>query len=200
MKTITIARKPLVGTVANNVLEYGCGGLNLDGTRISGDVPEVTGQGFRTGKYGGQIGWGEPTLTGKLSNPSPQGRFPANLILQHLDACRCDGVKKVRSHNPDNKTVVGGASTGECYGDYGKRSIVGHADKDGKETVANWICAEGCPVKNLDDQSGDRPSWGVTHQPKRSGYSYRSEQDGGTNVYREPDKGGASRFFKAVKP
>ena len=34
---ITMARKPLTGTVAQNVLEHGTGALNIDGTRIPGD-------------------------------------------------------------------------------------------------------------------------------------------------------------------
>jgi site-specific DNA-methyltransferase (adenine-specific) len=39
-------------------------------------------------------------------------------------------------------------------------------------------------------------SGGVTHQPKRSGYSgFRTGRDNGTHVYRESDSGSASRFF-----
>jgi hypothetical protein len=39
-------------------------------------------------------------------------------------------------------------------------------------------------------------SGGVTHQPKRSGYSgFRTGRDNGTHVYRESDSGSAARFF-----
>ena len=34
---IVLARKPLQGTVANNVLTHGTGGLNIDGCRVEGD-------------------------------------------------------------------------------------------------------------------------------------------------------------------
>ena len=34
---IVLARKPLIGTVAQNVMAYGTGALNIDGTRIGGD-------------------------------------------------------------------------------------------------------------------------------------------------------------------
>jgi hypothetical protein len=34
LEPITMARKPLEGTVAANVLEHGCGGLNVDGCRV----------------------------------------------------------------------------------------------------------------------------------------------------------------------
>jgi site-specific DNA-methyltransferase (adenine-specific) len=41
LEPITVARKPLVGTVANNVLTWGTGGVNVDGSRI----PCESGQG-----------------------------------------------------------------------------------------------------------------------------------------------------------
>jgi hypothetical protein len=31
---MVLARKPLIGTVAANVLTYGTGGLNIDGARV----------------------------------------------------------------------------------------------------------------------------------------------------------------------
>lgn len=74
MEPITVARKPLIGTVAENVLEHGTGGINVDGCRIGKDV--VGGNGSKpscTGNvYGG--GW-------HRRGPNPTvGRFPANLI------------------------------------------------------------------------------------------------------------------------
>ena len=37
---IVLARKPLIGTVANNVLTYGVGGLNIDGSRVEYTVTD----------------------------------------------------------------------------------------------------------------------------------------------------------------
>jgi len=34
MKIITLLRKPLDGSVADNTLKHGCGGLNIDATRV----------------------------------------------------------------------------------------------------------------------------------------------------------------------
>ena len=79
-----LARKPLDGTVANNVLKHGTGGLNIDGTRVAAE-PELAKNwtdrkapagfnGDKSGIYG----------SGKTDTPSdytPTGRFPANLIL-----------------------------------------------------------------------------------------------------------------------
>jgi hypothetical protein len=38
---VVVARKPLIGTVAANVLAHGTGALNVDGCRVEGDVPSV---------------------------------------------------------------------------------------------------------------------------------------------------------------
>jgi hypothetical protein len=194
MRVIHVLRKPLSeGTVASNVVKHGVGGLNIDASRIGSDA----GWSYPNGAGGNGFhgGVGRPA-DGSRVEPvvSRGGRWPGNLILQHLDGCRCEGVKKVKSHNPDNKVTRGGASTGECYGDYGKRSLAGHADKDGKETIANWICVEGCPAARLDEQSGP----GAPIRSRKGvglGYSGGSRERG-VEGYR--DSGGASRFFKQV--
>jgi len=78
---IVVARKPLIGTVAANVLAHGTGGLNIDGCRVGGDVSEMEGRsGASTrGLYEGGIGIDE-TWT-----PNTAGRWPANLIHDGSD-------------------------------------------------------------------------------------------------------------------
>ena len=82
----TLARKPIEGTVAQNVLKYGCGGLNIDATRIGSDTIKISrGKGFGDA---GIYGTGINTAT---ANTEHQGRFPANVIFdeeagQALDA------------------------------------------------------------------------------------------------------------------
>jgi hypothetical protein len=68
-------RKPLIGTVAANVLEHGTGGLNIDGCRIATD--ELTPRNNKPGENG----W--KNSSGGYIEPSPLGRFPANLILTY---------------------------------------------------------------------------------------------------------------------
>lgn len=80
MRTVTLARKPFTSTVSECVAAHGCGGLNIDGCRIEGIVPRCTGQGFRTGKYGGVIGHGETTLDG-VPWANIEGRWPANVLM-----------------------------------------------------------------------------------------------------------------------
>jgi len=207
MRVIHVLRKPLSeGTVAANTLKHGTGGLNIDASRIAGEVPEVTGQGFRSGKYGGQIGWGEPTLSGVPSNPSSGGRWPANVILQHLDGCRYDGVKKVDSNDRPNHNNIPRSNTRNVYGDYqsGDTMRPQYGDNDGTETIANWICEPGCPVAGLDEQSGvikgvvRQPTGKAVYPTDGAAMNWNSNSVIDNTVRGFGDTGGASRFFKQI--
>lgn len=44
LEPITVARKPLSGAVAENVLRHGTGGLNIDGCRVGNETPERIGR------------------------------------------------------------------------------------------------------------------------------------------------------------
>jgi len=82
---IVVARKPLIGTVANNVLTYGTGALNIDGSRVgyaSGEVnfDRVQRQKHSEGAIEGAFG--ASALIGKeVATYKPEGRWPANVIL-----------------------------------------------------------------------------------------------------------------------
>jgi DNA modification methylase len=88
LEPVTVARKPLIGTVAENVLAHGTGGLNIDGCRVGVD-PVVDGSQLRTMQRRVREtgdGWGMSTVQGD----EPQvvradGRFPANLIHDGSD-------------------------------------------------------------------------------------------------------------------
>jgi site-specific DNA-methyltransferase (adenine-specific) len=77
---IVVARKPLIGTVAENVLTHGTGGLNIDGSRIGTEQIE-SGRSNRQAKVGYEGGWKGTTDKGF----SP-GRWPANVILDEYSA------------------------------------------------------------------------------------------------------------------
>jgi site-specific DNA-methyltransferase (adenine-specific) len=73
---ICVARKPLIGTVVENVLQYGTGGINIDGCRVG--TPE-TWQRLK----GVSTGLGGEYLRGKQEIPrfsNGLGRWPANFI------------------------------------------------------------------------------------------------------------------------
>lgn len=82
---IVVARKPLIGTVAENVLQFGVGGLNIDASRIDyqneADQASATPQGQpRNHEYFGKQGQEAPR------NDNSKGRWPANVILDETTA------------------------------------------------------------------------------------------------------------------
>ena len=200
MRVIHVLRKPLSeGTVAGNVLKHGCGGINISASRIGSDsTRRPTG----TKMFGKGTGWNEHNMK-DIMGGSDSGRWPANVILTHLDGCRCDGVKRVSGQNPKYANESKGGTRGSDFAMGSRPSGVGigHADKDGKESVANWICEPGCPVARLDEQSGTTTSTGGNHSGHNAfgqDSGWNPHQNRPTTIHRVGDKGGASRFFKQV--
>jgi DNA modification methylase len=77
LEPITVARKPLTGTVAENVQTYGTGALNIDGCRVGDEVLAAQVRGVtRMGTFEGADGNETPERT---------GRWPANLIHDGSD-------------------------------------------------------------------------------------------------------------------
>src|SRR5690606_11198925 len=79
---IILARKPLIGTVAANVLAHGTGALNIDACRVGDNA----GWSYPNGRGGS--GWhGREGLSGNLSEPmsASQGRWPANVLHDGSD-------------------------------------------------------------------------------------------------------------------
>ena len=74
-----LARKPLIGTVAANVLAHGTGAINVDGCRVpSPDADLGATQNCKTAQSGDTVTLNIPGHSQATYNP--QGRFPANLI------------------------------------------------------------------------------------------------------------------------
>ena len=105
MKIITLLRKPLDGSVAENTLTHGSGGINIDACRVG--VGEERDNKIATGVRGeGSQGSSYEMGSSVTLGTTTQGRWPANFILAHLEGCDSD-------------------------------------------------CVEGCPIKEMDTQSGD---------------------------------------------
>ena len=80
---IVMARKPLIGTVAENVLEHGTGALNIDASRIA--TTDRFGGGAK-GTSGFAAGYeGDGWVPG-----SDSGRWPANTLWDEEAAARLD--------------------------------------------------------------------------------------------------------------
>jgi site-specific DNA-methyltransferase (adenine-specific) len=81
---VVLARKPLEGTVAGNVLAWGVGGLHVDACRTSLDGMQTHWEKYApSGKIGFSGADGE--RTGGAYNAA--GRWPANVLLSHDPAC-----------------------------------------------------------------------------------------------------------------
>ena len=93
MELWTLCRKPLEeNTVAENVLKWGTGGLNIDGSRVGTETTKTR----RNGNSGGEK-YGRDERVGEWENP--QGRFPANFIH--------DGSEEVVELFPNTKSGGG---------------------------------------------------------------------------------------------
>lgn len=92
---IVVARKPIAGTVAANVLEHGTGSLNIDGCRVGdGERPVMV----RTSTTVAASSMsGESTGATSSGETTRLGRWPANVILDESQAAELDrqsGIQK----------------------------------------------------------------------------------------------------------
>lgn len=156
---IVLARKPLAGTVAANVVTYGAGGLNIDACRVesTGESVNRIGEASAERVYGSG---GDFTLKPGPRGGDPDGRWPTNVVLSH--ATTATGVDL-------------------CA--------------DG--------CVEGCPVAELNTQSGTLRS-GVLAPHHNAKVSANGSMSGGNYANRIKgtfggDEGGASRFFPVFR-
>lgn len=121
---IVVARKPLAGTVAVNVLQHGVGAFNIDSCKVD------------------------------------SGRWPSNVVFVHLPEC-----------GPDDTTP----------------------------------CADGCPVAELDQQSGTQKSSATGSAGGRGQGAAMYAQDSYTLAMERTerpaygDEGGASRFYPTFR-
>ena len=117
---IVVARKPLIGTVAENVLAFGCGAINVDGCRVGTEVRHAAYTSFAPchGNALGKPGTAE-ARRGTQGDPKEYiGRWPANLIHdgsaevveRFPDANARDGVTK-----GDGMGFQGGAATMRAF-------------------------------------------------------------------------------------
>jgi hypothetical protein len=114
-----LARKPLIGSVAVNVLTHGTGALNIGGCRVDAEKP--TGW-AGAGAGAGGVTWNESNMgLGKDGPARPvDGRWPANVMHDGSDE-----VVEAFPLAPGQLAPVGPANGSKpsvnCYGDYGPR-------------------------------------------------------------------------------
>jgi DNA modification methylase len=84
LEPITVARKPLSEkTVAENVLKWGTGGINIDGSRVGTEVMNNAPAGNKAG--GNSLNMSAVGMPQDADGTTATGRFPANLIHDGSD-------------------------------------------------------------------------------------------------------------------
>ena len=127
IEPIILARKPLDGTVANNVLAHGVGGLNIDACRVGSGTGEPKPEYVANGKnqvFGAGMGGGAWVNT--------SGRFPANVLLDEHAAKEMDKQSGV-STSVRSERGAGKRGDTAAYGEYGTLDDTtrGHNDSGG---------------------------------------------------------------------
>jgi DNA modification methylase len=156
---VVVARKPLAGTVAANVLAHGTGALNIDGCRVAADWDTDPN---RRGWQGGNSAEGASATvdfgtTGARTSQPRSGRWPANVILDEHQAAALDeqsgtltSGKMKPTHTTADRQVfgqnaAGGYTTMETYGDSGgasrffKVAEFDHRDEDPLEECPDCL-------------------------------------------------------------
>jgi site-specific DNA-methyltransferase (adenine-specific) len=205
VEPICVARKPLSEkSVAENVLKWGTGGINIDGCRVGFDMSDknpATNPLYRhqnADKYkqvtdGGQKVGENVSFTNSMNPPSEEGRFPANIILE----CLCDEViKGEKGEVRKSGFRVGGKSEYSVGLNGVKNAPDNYGDKGDIHTNPM------CPCYIMDEQSGNIKSTGSIRKKENEyeGTSYKGKNELGksSNPY-AGQSGGSSRFFYQAK-
>lgn len=150
---VVVARKPLVGTVAANVLAHGTGALNVDGGRVGmSDADKAAINAKHAGmdaatyqrKAGDSLNLSTNPMPLKAAEAHSLGRWPANVILDEsqageLDAQSGESLSRVgKPRGADHGDGWGMTATGAEYDDQGGASrffYVAKADQSERPRV-----------------------------------------------------------------
>lgn len=136
---IVMARKPLVGTVAKNVLEWGTGAINIDGTRVGRADDDVSVAGSRTATFGTQDTVSGGDGSGGWSQ-NDAGRWPANFIHDGSDEVtdlfpytHGAGTRTNRADRSPFSTGIGHVQESAVYDNGGSAARFFYCAKPGKK-------------------------------------------------------------------
>jgi len=197
---ICVARKPLTGTVASNVLEWATGALNIDGSRVGtetlggGTMPDLRDVGRMSKEAIGidKLSFGQTSGAKRIEHPEYTGRWPANVIH--------DGSEEVLAGFPTSKSgtaVKRNGVTSNGVTGWGK-ALVGTPDvgySDAGSAARFFYCAKA---------SKSERNAGLEGLPTKTAGEATDRQDGTAGL--NPPRAGAGRtggtqnFHPTVKP
>jgi len=149
---IIVARKPLIGTVAENVLEHRTGGINVDGCRVASndEIAAVTGKATLCGTRDGYdrpwnhdpaaLAARQERANVAIEKANTLGRWPANLIH--------DGSEEVvglfpQQHSGANPSRRGSQKFRNSFGEFqGNEECVSHRGADSGSAARFFYCAK----------------------------------------------------------
>ena len=202
VEPIVMGRKPLVGTVAANVLEHGVGGLNIDASRVAADMSEFV---SATGKPRSGMGHAHGFAMGdgyggeNANPPNALGRWPANVILDEYSAGLLDEQSGVTASKSSNRGELLTGQAGGLAGEIpnyspGTNTVRGHNDSGGASRF--FYCAKASKrdrnegLDGLEKKDVDSGNYGINSDSSQAARG------------RNPDKQEyvAQNFHPTVKP
>jgi site-specific DNA-methyltransferase (adenine-specific) len=191
---VILARKPLAGTVAANVEDYGTGALNIDGCRIA-TTDDLNGGRYSDNKQGddGAAYGSGINLRSANDYAQPTGRWPANVTLDEHAAALLDEQSAPNMHSAGKARDAIRQADGA--GMFGLAGGDGHRLGDSGGASRFFYVAKA---------SGKERDAGCDALPARSGGEATDREDdsaGVANPRAGAGRGGGRRnFHPTVKP
>lgn len=167
IEPVVLARKPLIGTVAENVLTHGTGALNIKASRIEylseKDKASATPQGACTSHDSGAIpNIGQSSERIEFERPEQLGRWPANLIH--------DGSPEVLAGFPTTKSAASKTDKPAYEGETGVTTFLrGHSNAGNQRadegSAARFFYCSKTSKKDRQEGLGDEKNTHPTVKP-----------------------------------
>jgi site-specific DNA-methyltransferase (adenine-specific) len=186
---ITVAQKPIKGTIASNVLEWGTGAINVDATRVpmdEDDFAKLSAGVEKIRERGGVMdnSWKNSSDLSGANPANPAGRWPANFIH--------DGSQEVLELFPDVKGSKGSGLTKTNARSWKNKSTEGinRIGYDDSGSAARFFY---CPKSNKRDRNEGLEDL----EPKQ--YSHDGRETRNETAYQRNDSV-AANHHPTVKP
>ena len=176
LEPITVARKPLTGTVAANVVEHGTGAINIDGCRVGNEMITSLPSRNSDNHHFAQDEWTKTSAIGEKR--TYEGRFPANLIHdgsdEVIDLFPVTGASKATPrNNGEFKSVAKGRESPQV--------TFGHNDNGGS-AARFFYCAKANKkdrnegLEDIDAKSTANKGNGLSRVCLKCGISQRGDE------------------------
>ena len=173
---IIVARKPLAGTVAATVLQYGTGALNIDGCRIEAEGngrparvidPKETQNNTYAGRMNGSLAGGSMAV-----GTTTQGRWPSNLITDGSDEVVA-GFPHTTSGAVRAGTIAGADAQRGVYGSFSGYAMPQIEASNG--SAARFFYCAKASVKDREEGLDDLPYGTLAYSGGAQGAEIRGE-------------------------